>query len=202
LLKQAKSEGRVWYYGDHAYFWRRRYFRITRNAFQHTGVDHRFGVRPDMDRLRHLGVRIEPWKRGGRHILLCPPDAIYCKRQGFDAGAWQRNVITELKRHTDRPIKVRPRLAADRGPATLREQLAMAHAMVTHHSNAAVEALCFGIPVFTTGHCAARTLASNPLQNIESPLYPDGREAWAGTLAANQWTVEEIASGKAWEALK
>jgi len=196
LMKQARSEGRAWYYCDHAYFHRRKYFRITKNAFQHSG----YGW-ADYPRLLKMGIRIEPWKTGGRHILLCPPDPVYSARQGFDEKLWCAHIMEELRQHTDRPIKVRHRVGCERD-VPLRDALRDAWALVTHHSNAAVEALCMGYPVFVTGVCAASRMASGPISKIESPSYGKDRREWAATLAANQWTTAEMANGFAWQRLQ
>ncbi|MEQ8504625.1 MAG: hypothetical protein RIB80_04815 [Rhodospirillales bacterium] len=74
--------------------------------------------------------------------------------------------------------------------------------MVTWTSNAAVDALLAGVPVFCTGDCAASVMGRSDPINIEYPYYPDNRYEWAATLAANQWTLDEIASGMMWAALE
>lgn len=200
ILRQARAEGRDWYYGDHAYFLRGHFFRITHNGYQQ-GFPGSYRARPDFARLKQMGVTLAPFRRGGAHILLCPPDAGFAARAGFDAGAWTVNVAAELRRHTDRPIRIRHREGAETNPVTLGMDLEGAHALVTHHSNAAVEALCLGYPVFTTGQCAAREMAETELSRIESPRFPS-RRAWAARLANAQWTMAEIASGAAWAALQ
>lgn len=195
VLNRAQAEGRNWIYGDHAYFRRFRFYRVTRNAYQHRGDGETSGVR-----LRNLGVEIEPWKKG-RGVLVCPPDRAYAERHGFDASRWTRDVIDSIARHTDRPITIRAREGAERNPVTLRAALDGCHAMVTHHSNAAVEALCMGYPVFVTGECAARSMAETDLSKIETPRYPDDRNRWAAVLADNQWTMNEMRQGLAWRKL-
>lgn len=196
VLERARDEGRDWYYGDHAYFGRFRFFRITKNALQHTGEG-----KGDARRFDRLGVSIEPWKKG-RHVLVCPPDRKYARCIGMDEQAWLRGTLAALKRHTDRPIRIRKREGAEKNPVTLANDLQGAHALVTHHSNAAVEALCMGVPVFVTAQCAARAMAETDLTKIESPRYPDDRLRWASVLAANQWSIAEIRRGQAWRALK
>ncbi|MBI1216892.1 MAG: hypothetical protein GC185_13900 [Alphaproteobacteria bacterium] len=190
ILNQARAEGRIWYYGDHAYFGRFHYYRCTRGDWQHRGIGE-----PDFARFDRLAIDIKPWRRGGAHVLLCPPDAKFAALMGFCATTWRQNVLQTLQRHTSRPIRIRERHAVDR---PLDADLEDAHALVTHMSNAAVEALVAGVPVFVTGACAARAMGSDNLADIERPRRPPGRHKWAAILAANQWTLEEMAAGVLW----
>lgn len=193
-LKAAQALGRTWYYADHGYMGRGAYYRITRNAYQHDGVS---GV-PDHARLQRLGITPAPWRRSGRTVLLCPPDQDYTRLFDFSAEQWRNEAMAELQRYTDRPIVVR-----ERGCSTsLAGDLADAHVLVTWRSNAAVDALLAGVPVICTGECAARPMGRTQLADVERPLYPDDRDDWAARLAANQWTLDEMASGMAWRALQ
>ena len=205
-LTQARKAGRTFYYGDHAYFRAGRFYRVTRNAFQLTARD--FGAEPvdfrgmkaraeGLRRLDALGVDLAPWRRDGAHVLVCPPDDAIGRLMGFDPAAWQADVLGRLRAHTDRPLRIRDRRAAK----PLARDLAGAWALVTWTSNAAVEAVCAGVPVFCTGDCAAAVMGRTDPVNIEYPVYPDGRRDWAAKLAANQWTLDEIAAGDAWWAL-
>lgn len=192
ILSQARAEGRDWYYGDHAYFGRQKYYRITKNKFQHSGIGD-----PDYGRLKNLSINIRPWRRGGQHIVICPPDKMFSELMGFDSASWLRNICYALRCHTERPITIRQR--KDVGKIRpLGEDLKNAWALVTYMSNAATEAVLDGIPVFCTGYCAAQTMGFNDLIRIEKPAYPDWREKWAATLAANQWTLAEMAAGDCW----
>ena len=195
---QVRAEGREYYYADNSYFdrARQRYFRITRNAFQVSAL-----VRADPARLAALGVKARPWQKPGRHIVVVEQSDAFMQLVGVGPG-WLTRTVEELRLHTDRPLRVRAwRRDKDKAAATLAADLAGAWALVTHMSAAANEALLAGIPVFVTGECAARAMASGPLSAIEQPLYPDGVPEWAAGLAANQWSIAEIRTGIAWRAL-
>ncbi len=194
LIAQARADGRDWYYIDNAYFGCRRFWRVTRNALQHDGVG-----RADWSRLRALGLTLRPWRKGGRHILVCPQSNVFMRLvAGTGAAAWIADVQAQLRRHTDREIRVRDK----RDTRPLAADLVHCHALVTHMSNAAVEAVCAGVPAFTTGACAASIMSLGDLGQIETPIYPDGRKRWAAVLAANQWTRMEMRSGVCWRALE
>lgn len=163
------------------------------------------------ERFARLGVEIAPWQRHGRHILLCGMGAKAARSLGFGAEAWERQAIAALRAVTDRPIHYRPKpswLAAVPIEGTiyshgdsLGEALAGAHAVVTHHSNAAVEAVCAGVPCFTV-QGVALAMGSARLKAIETPLYPDDRAQWAADVAWTQFTTAEIAAGLAWRHLR
>jgi hypothetical protein len=192
LLAQARAIGRTWWYGDHAYFGRREYFRITRNAWQHgcTG-------RGDPARLDACGVRVGGWRRAGSYVLLCPNSPEYFALHGLDCGEWIRQTGLELARHTDREIRVRFKTDA----LPLEEDLRQAWAVVVFTSVSGVHAALAGVPCFATAPCASQAFGSDDLALIENPVRPDNRFDMAAVLAANQWTLHEIASGRAWRDL-
>jgi len=154
---------------------------------------------PDYERLEALGVQILPWRRSGDHVLVCPPDEGFAALYGFNAAHWTESITQSLARLCSRPVKLRER---NRAEATRLEQdLAGAWCLVTYVSNAAVEAVCAGIPVICTGSCAGAMMGARTLEAVANPPKPSGRRAWAARLAGNQWTMQEIAAGHAWKAL-
>lgn len=200
-LREARKEGRPWVYVDRGYFRSTRggdysgYFRVTRGALQHDG-------RGTFDRKRwdNLLVPMAPWRRQGKHILVCPPGDVWLGAFGEPFATtqkqWVAKVITELERHTDRPIRIRTKPNFEKAHKPLIEDLQDCHALVTHMSNTAVESVLAGVPVYCLAPCAGATMGQRDLAKIETPVYPD-REAWAAALAANQWTLDEIRAGKA-----
>ena len=191
----AAAKWRVWYYGDNAYFnaGRGKFYRFTRCAFQETAPT----VAPDHDRLRKLGVSVRPWAIGGRHIVVVEQSPHFLKLSGAGEG-WLAETMITLRRHTDRPIIIRPwSRSKAKISATLEQDLKGAHALVTHMSAAANEALVAGIPVFCSIQCAAGAFSGGDLSTIEHPLHRQGREDWAARLAAAQWTLDELRAGAA-----
>ena len=198
-LRQAQAEGRAWLYLDNGYFRPGHFsgfYRATWNAYQHDGTG-----RGDPTRWRALGLTIAPWRRDGSHVLVCPPSDIFGQLMGFDAAGWLVRTIQALARATDREIRIRKKPAAAGAGTPLAEDLASAWALVTHSSNAAVEALLAGVPVFCTAPCAAAGMGLADLSRIEGPLLPDDRERWAAALAVNQWTLDEMRGGTCWRML-
>lgn len=193
LVFQTLRRGLPLYYGDHAYFGRGRFFRCTRGALQHAGLE----GEADPARFLSFGIPVKPWRQAGGHVLLCPNSQSFLQRHG--APTWLDDTVTALKRHTDREIRLRWKADTDKRPLAV--DLRDCWAVVTFTSNAAVEAILAGVPAFATAPCAASAMGSADLAGIERPRMPDGREAWAARLANNQWTLEEMAEGRLWRAI-
>jgi hypothetical protein len=191
LLLQAIAEGRRWFYGDHAYFGRRQFFRVTRNGFQHdaSGVG-------DPRRFEQFGIPVRRW-RAGSHILLCPNSPAHFERAGTTADAWIADTAATLRQHTDREIRVRWKNSGGELETELRE----AHAVVVFTSVSGVIAALHGVACFATAPCASLAFGSSDLSRIENPARPENRFEMACALAANQWTLHEMASGQAWKEL-
>lgn len=192
LWLQAKAEGRDWLYGDNAYFdcARERYFRITRNAIQHTGDG-----ASDGRRFRELGLMPQVWQRDGTEILICRQSDEFMR---VVAGRpdWFADTYAALRRITDRPVVVREK--DDTKP--LQAALRRAWAVVTWSSACAIQAVLAGVPVVCDAACAAAPFGT-PLDEIEKPRRLEGRTRWASVLADNQWTLDELRDGTAWRAL-
>jgi len=196
MFERARREG-TWFYGDNAFadHLRGTFFRFAKNAFQVSTLQP-----PDHARAKAQGVTVRQWQRG-RHIVIVEQSAHFLNL--CSAGAdWLKRTLVELGKLTDRPLRIRPwRRDKSKAAQSLQADLQDAHALVTHMSAAAVEALLAGVPVFVTGPCAATPMASVPLAGIESPRYPDGRELWAAGLANSHWTLAELREGMAWRRL-
>lgn len=192
LWEQAKSEGRNWYYIDNAYFddAREQKFRVCCNYPQQFWFQDK--PYPSFSRT------ILPWRTSGDHIVLCAQSDEYMRVVEAWKTDWVQTVSTALRKYTARKIVVRRK--AERIP--LHVHLQGAWALVTHTSAAANEALVAGVPVFVTGRCAALTMSGTNIAEIENPRMPSTRAAWAAAVAAHQWTLEEMAQGKAWRTIK
>lgn len=197
LWEASKAEGRDYYYIDNAYFdvSRETSFRITRNALQCDGLAGCWSGKGEA-RFKALNLTVAPWQ-AGKHVVVCPQSDEFLSVVGYK-GNWLTDALAVLKQHTDRTLVVRRK--GERRP--LVHDLKGAHALVTHMSCAAVEALLAGVPVFCTGRSAARWLGHGDLTQIEHPVYPERREEWAAVLSENQWTLDEIRRGDAWRDLK
>lgn len=198
LWRQAEKDlRRDYFYADNSYFdkSRQQYFRVTRNRLQHSGSGQSDGTR-----FAALGIPISPWKTDGTHIVVCPQSAAFMRDVVGRPDDWLEVTLLTLRHVTSRPLLVR-QWERDKTSlaATLAHDLERAYALVTWSSAAAVSALLAGVPVIVSDRCAAFRL-SGSFQAIEYLPRPT-RETWAGVLADNQWTLNEMRSGEAWAKL-
>lgn len=149
------------------------------------------------DRWTALRTPLWPWARNGRHIVVAEPSPTYQRFHGIEG--WTERTLNALKAVTDRPIVVRDK-EMQRFGRKLHEDLRGAHCLVTHGSNAAVEAVIMGCPVFVHPDSAATLVGRSDLE-IEAPLYPD-REPWVRALAHSQFTERELVDGTLWRMLR
>lgn len=200
------------FFADLGYWHRRKrtrwdgYHKVVLNA-RHPTVY--FNTKPrDPSRFASLGVEIKPWRKSGSHIIVAGMSGKAAAMEGLQPEQWERQTIAALRKLTRRKIIYRPKpnwMGARPIPGSVLDKMTAlelafedCHAIVTHHSNVAVDALMAGIPCICPGGVAS-LLSSHDLADIENPLMPDGREQWACNLAWTQWSLEEMRNGAMWE---
>lgn len=185
-------------------------WRISVNHVNNRGL---FGNDVDCDPLRHekLGVRLGEIKEKRKDAIL-----VACQHQHSlqwegqpPMRTWVQNTIAKLKKHTDRPIIVRPHPRSpfnieERG-ITLEKPIKINHSyddfnidygyhcVVNYNSGPAVQAAINGVPII----CDASSLAwpvSGKIEEIEEISLPD-RTEWFNKLCHTEWTLEEISQG-------
>lgn len=148
---------------------------------------------PD-DRWKALKTDVRPWSVSGKHIVVAAPTPNYAAFNG--CANWLDITKYELQHYTDRPIVFREKTST----RSLQDDLKGAHALVAHGSNAAVEAVILGCPVFVDASSAAALVGKTDLADIETPIYPD-RQPWLNALAYNQFNEAELCNGVLWKLL-
>lgn len=209
LIKSCWKDSRNFYYMDSGYFGNfkyklnpngyKNYHRIVKNDLQHTEIVDR----PD-DRWKELQQEIHPWRSTGEYILLVTPSEKPCKFYNIELESWIKNTIGDIKKYTDRPIKIRNKPSRnDRLQNTIFDDLDNAYALVTYNSIAAVEAIQYGVPAFTYAPTAADPVCDKDISNIETPTKCDDatRYKWACHLAYGQFHIREFLNGTAYEML-
>jgi len=199
LMKRCWNDNRDFYYLDTGYFGNARWkhwHRLVKNNLQLTHIQPRPG-----DRWEKHGIKFRPWQFG-KEIIVAAPDEKPCKFYNVNFEHWVEQTVNTLKQYTDRPVIVRKRSPSriDRTTTnTLAQALTDAHALVTFNSNAAVESVLLGVPVFTLAPNAAAPVGLQDLSKIETPYYPDKDKlyAWASSLAYSQVHISEMKNGSA-----
>lgn len=203
MISRWRMTGRRWCYWDRSYVRRvfatclptgedGGFYRFHLNSFQMQTIRDV----PD-DRWRSMRQEVSPWKKGGRHIVIAAPTETYCRFHGCED--WIAKTLRSLALLTDRQIVIRDKEQYKRRPIQM--DIEGAHALVTHASNAAVESVILGCPVFVHPDSAAALVGQTDLSKIENPIYPD-REPWLWSLAYSQFNQREMTDGTLWKLLQ
>ena len=166
------------------------YYRWVVNGFQMGKIRNE-----KSDRWEALKTEVRPWQKNGKHILIAAPTFPYSHFHHTER--WTDETIDALARVTERPIMVRGKESR----RSLEKDLAGAHCIVTHGSNAANEAIILGYPAFVHNSCAAALVGRTNLADIDNPAYPD-RQPWLNSLAYSQYNERELVDGTLWRLLQ
>lgn len=197
-------KGRDFYYIDNGYLGNgqsKTYFRIIKNHVH----DVRSIIERPRDRLSRCHFRVKPQSSGSK-ILIAPPSQKSLSLWNMDPEAWVEQTVTELKKHTDRPVEIRlKRPRAERMIENTMEQALDddVYCLVTYNSVAAVEAVMLGKPAICLGPNAASVVANTSVDKIENLFFPDDdlRDLWLRHLSYSQFTFAEMSDGTAWRIL-
>lgn len=209
IWEQVRREKRDFYYCDNSYFdaTRQTYFRVTKNRIQHSGEGPSTG-----ERFAALNIPVEVTRcEPNGHIVFCPQSDWFMRAivdYSAEPGAWLRDAQAHFRSFApEHPQRAR-HWESDKAKLarSLPDDLVGAWALVTHSSAAAVTALLSGVPVFCATESAAYPMSSTLGQVGKVVLLmhweESSRRAWAGVLADNQWTLEEMRTGKCWADLR
>lgn len=197
FIPRWNSENRTWVYWDRGYVRRpgglwppldkeSGFYRWHVCAFQMRAIA---DVPPD--RWKRLGIELAPWRRNGKKIVVATTGDEYAKLHRSEG--WLSETLNALKSLTDRPVVVR-----DKGSTILlATDLHDAHCLVSHGSNAAIEAVILGCPVYVHESSAASLVGRTELKLIETPDYPE-RQPWLNALAYSQFDDRELFDGTLW----
>lgn len=174
-------------------------------------------IKHPADRVARFGLHPVVEFKGGRHILLAGMGDKGALAEGFQPEAWERAVINEIRKVSDRPIRYRPKPSwkearpiegTEYSPPHAREvehDLRDCWAVVTHHSNVALEAMLAGIPAFCWSG-VMKNYCRQDLSGIELVgAFPYARydvDQLLADIAYTQWSVAEMRQGLAWNHLK
>jgi len=206
--------------------WRDRWIRTSWNSFYMDEGLHPYDptyARWD-DIKKEYNIIVNEWRERGSHILFClqlDGDSAL-NRIIYDGGSYKEycyNKILEIRKHTDRPIKIRNH-PLDKGVGkylknkfindttilfsqgtTLEEDLNNCYCMVTYNSTSCVEAAINGTYVIVLDPSAVANPVSNRIRNIEY-LKDFDREEWFNRISFMQWQGKEMTSGYVWDLLK
>ena len=218
-IKGCIERNEEWWYVDNGYLtqqitrypepkihdYDKTYFRIVKG-----GLHTKNGKSGSVERLgileqQGIDVKFKGWSDGD-HILLCPSSPTVTQFiNDISQDEWVESVKSELRQHTDRPIKFRnkPRPGNEWWDTNIKDDLKNCHCLITNMSLAAVDAVLNQVPVLTHAHNIAYKMSINNLPNINTPFKPSRKEIepWLNMLSHNQFTIPEIEDGTAYRIL-
>ncbi len=207
IIKRCWDDRRPFLYMDTGYFGNRPnplnphgwkvWHRVVPDNFQHNEIIDR-----PADRWERLKITPLPRHKGGSKILIAAPDEKPCQVYGITLDTWLHEVVSTIKSNTNRPIEIRQRDRNRQNRLTndFSDALRDVHAVVTFNSNAAVEAVLAGVPVFVNAPVsAALPVANTDLAAIDTPWFPDQDlvQQWCRHLAYGQFHNDELSNGTA-----
>lgn len=196
LIPAARAAGRPWWQIDNGYVAPAGGRSSGNYRITYCGLTPAFLPEPPPPRAGAVVPGLRPWRTAGRHILVAVPGPNYGRVVGQDMAPWVASIVDRLRAVTDRPIVLRQK----GGHTPIEVDLRDCWALVTHSSNAAVDAVIRGIPAFVEPTNPAAPVANLALSDIEAPAMPE-RVRWLHSLLAQQFTVPEIAAGVAYRNL-
>jgi len=159
----------------------------------------------DEDRLAKLGIELKPWQNNSGHILICGQRGIGSPSMASPP-AWHIEVLKHLKkRGSPYELRLRNHPGNNAPQVPLEKDLTGASGCLVWSSSSGVRALAMGIPVcYAAPHwvCARAAVRFNDKEWIAAFLRDDAKRLEAmRRMAYAQWTLNEIASGEAFDAL-
>ena len=171
----------------------------------------------DSTRAASLGLSLTSWKNEGEYILLCGQHEQSEQWRNMPRMSyWIIETITNIQKHTSRPIIFRPHPRCplpyiEHEFKNVRRQEPIkingtyddfdisfnnAHATVSWSSNPGIHSILEGVPAFVGQSSLAYDAANDIdfLHDIEKPYKPD-RQQWLNDYAWTEFTLEEISQG-------
>jgi len=175
----------------------KKWHRLTRN---HLHFNNQF-VAP-ADRLKNFTEFPRPWCKTGKKILIVEPGEFAASIMHVEPKSWTKNIVNELKKHTDRPIEIRSK-DNKKTRTSLYQTLIDGdyYCTISINSNSAVESVWAGIPAITLDKHVSNTVTRNSLAQIND-LYYGPLGDWLACLSYCQFTYDELMDGTALKIIK
>ena len=183
------------------------------------------------------GIKIKDWRSpGGAIVIMGQKEGdsalVRLYQQGYKSFyTWVEYVIEEIRKHTERPIVIRPHprgsskglkqfiskvktfrnvsmstnqtRGGNQGGLGLERDLSSAYCVVTFNSLSAVEAVTRGIPVYALDYGSmVWPIAHKDFSKIENLNYDIDLQDWKNKIAYTMWNKQELKSGEVWAHLK
>lgn len=164
----------------------------------------------------HFGKLLKPWKtdRSGYAVVMGQRPDLYTSNMNFDE--WTQEMTDGLiarkykvvyrphpyirEQAKGDPGKMHTPRGAELSKGTLEQDLAGAAFTVVYSSNVCVESVLAGVPTVTMDTGAiAYDITSH---SLDEPFFTPDRSKWCADMAWRQFTLKDLAGGKAWNHIK
>ena len=169
---------------------------------------------------RDLGVELKPWSINEREfVLLCLQRNGGWSMKGKDVVVWANHKIAEIRRHTTRPIIVRPHPGDKKAPEycklingenvrisfepMIEHDLAISCVTIGYNSSPLVASVIEGVPIICEDPASSQVgeVCHTDLSQL-SALKPIDRESWIRKIAQCHWSFADLRSGECWQHMK
>ena len=171
------------------------------------------------DRLHKFGIVLQPWRQDGDYVLICGQHGYSEQWRNMpDMDTYYKNTISEVRRHTDKPIVVRSHPRFREGlhwscdtewykqqgvtwnipkhiqqtydSFDLEHMLNHTYFTVSHSSNAGISSVIQGVPAVVSKHSLAYDVGTE----IGTWLSKPDRNNWLNRMSYTEWFADEIGS--------
>lgn len=161
-----------------------------------------------------------PWQQGDNILITLQRNHGWSMGQELSVQTWLDQIIPIIRKHTDRPIVLRPHPGDSKTPRSInlktknwrwstendiRGDFNNAWCTVTYNSSPGVASLLYGVPAFVTDPMPEKSQAypwaSADLSLIAAPHRPD-RKLFYDTISQSHFNNEEVQSGYAWRFMR
>lgn len=164
-----------------------------------------------------LEIELEPQKTGGKYIIFAgssekysvwnhiPHPTLFAKTVIEDIQTCVPGVpiMYRYKPSWKNAVKI-PGTIHSKSKIKIEMELRKARGLVTHGSNAALDAIFAGVPAVVFGDGIAKPMSTSLIDLGKEPYFPNDNDRfqWACDLAYCQWDFDEMASGAMWDDIK
>ena len=204
-LHQILNERKIDYFNvekGYCNWWKPKFWRLTFNENQVTEIKGQW----DNKRFTAFNMPMRPMKKDGEQVYIVAPS-----QNGFDiydlpikVDDWIEQTVTEVKKYTDRPIKIRRKVPKKaRGSRGFCDTLDNIYCVISLHTMAVTEVLREGIPVISMHPGVLKNYSSNKISQINNLYYPSDIERGKlfNCLTNIQFTNQELVDGEALETM-
>jgi hypothetical protein len=170
----------------------KKWHRLTRNHIHQLPT-----FQPSVDRLSMFKEFPKQWRTSGDSILIIEPGEFSAAIFHIDISKWKNAVEAELRKHTDKPIKFRPKIDKKNRRSLYQELLNEDYYCVVNiNSNAATEAVWAGVPIITLDKHITNSISRSKISEINDLARPHLAN-WLCMLSYSQFTYDELIDGTA-----